>query len=46
MAAVLEVCKVVFFAKQGHTAHMQDLLWSYKGYHLLSTARMHLHFPF
>lgn len=30
MAAVLEVCEVLFFTKQGHTAHMQDRSWSYK----------------
>lgn len=34
MAAVLEVCKVLFFTKQGHTAQVQDHSWSYKGYHV------------
>ena len=45
MAAVLEVCKILFFTKQGHTAQVQDHSWSYKGYHMLSTVYMHFHFP-
>lgn len=44
MAAVLEVCKILFFTKQGHTAQVQDHSWSYKRYHMLSTVYMHLHF--
>lgn len=34
MAADLEVCKILFFTKQGHTAQVQDHSWSYKGYHV------------
>jgi len=44
MAAALEVCKVLFFTKQTHTARVQDYSWSYKWYCMLNTVCMHLHF--